>query len=159
MVEVGARSGIHGLMDKAELERLFPALRESSFRITSPPAGEYNCIAWAAAETGRWWWPAQGYHWPESIPKEPTLTAFRQMYESLGFRECSSPDRDDGFEKVAVFTGPAGTPTHAARQLPNGRWTSKLGREDDIEHDLSALEGSWYGRVALLLRRSSEGSP
>ena len=29
--------------------------------------------------------------------------------------------------------------THAARQLPSGKWTSKLGDADDIEHN--TLEG------------------
>lgn len=52
-----------------------------------------------------------------------------------------------------------GEPTHAARQLPSGAWTSKLGEWEDIEHDtLEALEGSEgrgeaYGRVALILKR------
>ncbi|MCI0637958.1 MAG: hypothetical protein L0Y72_23715 [Gemmataceae bacterium] len=42
-------------------------------------------------------------------------------------------------------------PTHAARQLPTGRWSSKLGPSEDIEHDLHALEGEIYGTIALKL--------
>ena len=44
--------------------------------------------------------------------------------------------------------------THAARQLPNGKWTSKLGRDIDIEHDsVDDIAGSVYGEVLRLMRR------
>jgi hypothetical protein len=44
-------------------------------------------------------------------------------------------------------------PKHAARQLPNGRWTSKLGVSEDIEHALHDLTGLIYGSVALVFKR------
>ena len=40
----------------------------------------------------------------------------------------------DGYEKIAIYALD-GEPTHAARQLDTGRWTSKLGKHEDIEHD------------------------
>lgn len=50
--------------------------------------------------------------------------------------------------------------SHVARQLPDGRWTSKLGPDEDIEHnDLHALEGDvgvyplCYGVVIRFMRR------
>jgi hypothetical protein len=52
-----------------------------------------------------------------------------------------------------LFVDARGVPTHAARLLPSGLWTSKLGEWEDIEHDLHALEGDVYGTVALLLKR------
>jgi hypothetical protein len=52
-----------------------------------------------------------------------------------------------------LFVDARGVPTHAARLLPSGLWTSKLGEWEDIEHDLLALEGDVYGTVALLLKR------
>jgi hypothetical protein len=58
------------------------------------------------------------------------------------------------FERVAVFVDGGGAPTHVARLLPSGRWSSKLGEWIDIEHDLSALEGPAYGRVASVMRRA-----
>lgn len=57
--------------------------------------------------------------------------------------------------KLAIFVNDQGTPTHAARQLPDGWWTSKLGRQIDIEHELSAIEGPAYGKVAILLARAA----
>ena len=42
---------------------------------------------------------------------------------------------------------------HAAKQLYNGRWTSKVGGNVDIEHDLLDLEGPCYGNVVMYFRR------
>jgi hypothetical protein len=49
-----------------------------------------------------------------------------------------------------------GEPTHAARQLPNGKWTSKLGRWQDIEYELDGLVGKMYGTVTVnqILKRA-----
>jgi len=57
------------------------------------------------------------------------------------------------FEKVAIYALD-GEPTHAARQLSDGTWTSKLGKDIDITHTLRALEGSTYGQVAAYLKRA-----
>jgi len=71
----------------------------------------------------------------------------------LGYATCDSHAVESAFEKVAIFVDAGGEPTHAARQLPSGRWTSKLGTLEDIEHDLHALEDSRYGSVALIMKR------
>lgn len=39
------------------LEELFPGLRETEYTLTSPEDRGYNCIAWAAGDLSRWWWP------------------------------------------------------------------------------------------------------
>ena len=39
------------------IEAAFPALVGTGYFVTSPATPEYNCIAWAAGETDRWWWP------------------------------------------------------------------------------------------------------
>jgi hypothetical protein len=57
-------------------------------------------------------------------------------------------------EKIAIYVNQLGVPSHAARQLPNGLWTSKLGSNVDIEHATpDALTGNDYGRPALLMAR------
>ena len=64
-----------------------------------------------------------------SVPsREETLTAFEQAFVSLGYTGCAEEAAEVGFEKIAVFADQDGLPTHAARQLIGGRWTSKLGR-------------------------------
>lgn len=48
--------------------------------------------------------------------------------------------------------------THAARQLSNGLWTSKIGQLDDIEYKTpDDLTGSDYGRVIKVMRRRVQG--
>jgi hypothetical protein len=144
------------------LEELFPGLAGGAYRITSPPARDYNCIAWAAGDAARWWWPGPNLreeYWPPGIPREPTLSAFQEAFGLLGYRLCESDDLEPGFEKIALFADAQGRPTHAARQLLDGSWTSKLGKREDIEHRLRDLTGAIYDSVVRVFRRAvSSGS-
>ena len=63
-------------------------------------------------------------------------------------------DLEPGVEKVAIYADEHGEPQHAARQLPSGNWTSKIGSLEDIEHNtLRAVEGPMSGTVARILKR------
>ncbi len=129
------------------------------YEITSPRSLQYNCIAWAAKDEDRWWWPAPPgtSYWPEGVPREVTLDAFIQAFNTLGYQPCEDTQYQQGFEKVAIFVNDNGIPTHVARQLNNGKWTSKLGRSYDIKHNLEELTSfvPSYGNVAIILRRPS----
>lgn len=137
------------------IERLFPGLRDTDYQITSPPDDVYNCLAWAAGEAQLYWWPGdpESSYWPDGAPLDESLRAFEVAFATLGYFACATEELEIGFEKVALFADEHGLPKHAARQLPNGRWTSKLGLLEDIEHNLRSLEGAEYGTVALLLKR------
>jgi hypothetical protein len=138
-----------------ELESVFPHLTSFNHSITSPVSPEYNCIAWAAGETDRWWWPLAGSfaYWPSNVPVQETLDAFIKAFGSIGFTPCGDANVEQGYEKIVLYVDENGKPTHAARQLPNGRWTSKLGKIQDIEHELDGLTGAVYGVVAQVLKR------
>ena len=138
-----------------DLESMFPYLARSAYAITSPSTPEYNCIAWAAGDAERWWWPLAGSfaYWPSNVPVQETLDAFIKAFGTLGFIPCEDPYIEHGHEKVALYVDNNGKPTHAARQLQNGRWTSKLGKAQDIEHELDGLTGAMYGVVAQVLKR------
>ena len=141
----------------ARIEHAFPALRSSGYQITSPATKDYNCIAWAAEKDTTWWWPdAYGVgYWPSQVSRTETIEAFIAAYGLLGYEPCTDAQPEPGFEKLAIYVDPAGVPTHAARLLPSGRWTSKLGAWEDGEHNaLDGLNGNLYGRVGLVLRRS-----
>ncbi len=138
------------------LEKAFPGLRSTDYRIASPIDPRYNCIAWAANDSEKSWWPWGDYYWPPDAPFEETLDSFQEVFESLGYAICQAIEHEPGFEKVAIYVDDQGAPTHGARQLESGIWTSKLGAWQDIEHDsLDGLEGHApaYGTVALVLRR------
>ena len=74
-----------------------------------------------------------------------------------GYQPCQSDQLEPGYEKVAIYVDSTGTPTHMARQLSSGTWTSKLGRHEDIEHTtLAQLEGEGedtYGVAYQILKR------
>lgn len=135
---------------------MFPGLAGGDYRITSPSSRRYNCIAWAVGDSGNGWWPGpdrEHEYWPPDVRREPTLAAFREAFASLGFVACEGEEVEPAFEKVALFADAQGKPQHAARQLSDGRWTSKLGRREAIEHGLRDLEGEVYGSVVLIMKR------
>jgi hypothetical protein len=136
------------------MQNAFPHLIGEGFTETSPAAADYNCIAWAAGPTDVWWWPdpLEVYHWPQGVPRVETLEAFYQAFESLGYVRGEDGHLEAGFEKIALYVLD-GKPTHAARQLSDGNWTSKLGKWIDITHTLYGLEGPAYGQVAGFLKR------
>ena len=136
----------------------FPNLTEANSRTTSPRDEGYNCIAWAAEDTERWWWPdsMEQNYWPPEVPREATIEAFVQAYGLQGYSQRSDPTIEFGRQKVAIYADRNGNPTHAARQLPDGWWASKLGREIDIEHELTALDGPLYGSAVVILARTLE---
>lgn len=143
------------------LEAKFPRLTPTNYRAASPIDGRYNCIAYAANDTRRWWWPSDrslgGHFWPPNAPRERTTDAFRIAFEGLGYSVCADGDCVEGIEKVAIYVDELGKPTHAARQLPSGDWVSKMGEHVDIEHAtpeaVGGHEGAGYGVVALYLER------
>lgn len=136
------------------LEALFPNLRYTGYSIESERTTDYNCIAWAAGLTDDWWWPEDGSYWPLD-PKIESVQSFVDAFNTLGYVACDDPNLEPGFEKVAIYTNTDGAPTHMARQLGSGKWTSKCGKLEDIIHALEGLEGPFpaYGRVTQILRR------
>jgi hypothetical protein len=140
---------------RVQIQRLFPNLRDD-FEITSPADTRYNCVAWAAADARRWWWPGESpfTFWPAGVPREESVAAFIAAFATLGYSGTTSGEHDEQYEKVAIFATHDGTPTHMARQLPDGRWTSKLGRLEDIAHvNVDGVSDSDYGSTVAFLQR------
>ena len=118
-----------------------PGLEFSSYEVTSDATDYYNCVAWAVGEDDRWWSHDLGddYFWPDEAPRNESADAYRAMF--------------------AIFAD-KGRFTHVARQLRSGRWTSKLGEDCDIEHDLNDLTRRRtpfpqyrYGEIVAFMRR------
>jgi hypothetical protein len=138
------------------IEDFCPGLRGRAYQVTGSPDADYNCIAWAAGVTDTWWSPTgrrQQSHWPAGVPRQETVTAVQAAFASLGYAVCDHAELEPGHEKVALFHNPARRRVHAARQLQNGRWTSKLGILERIEHALRDLECASYGAVVLVMKR------
>jgi hypothetical protein len=136
------------------LSAVFPNTIKEPFLPTSPPTPQYNCIAWAMEDTTRWYWPDANNtsYWPSNIPRKLELKSFIQLFESVGYIRCESGSLESGFQKVAIYTKD-GVPTHAARQLKNGSWTSKLGPHIDVSHSIFSMHGGNYGSVAAYMKK------
>lgn len=148
------------------LESVFPKLVAAGYEKTSertggsPKPGAYNCIAWAASDTDRWWWPSEDDYWPFWSSRELSIPSFVKAFRWLGYRVCDNSRLEFGFEKVALYVIDK-EPKHMARQLKDGTWSSKCGGEEDITHfTLDALESygpyphyAEYGSPELYMKR------
>ncbi len=127
------------------------------FDVTSECDSIYNCFAWAAGDDKKWWCPSEDGYWPDGVPRESTVGAFVQVYGKLGYKLCVDGSLVPELEKIAIFgVGPAGEeePTHAALQLENGEWTSKMGTLEDISHKtVDAVRGPLYGKIVCFMSR------
>jgi len=67
---------------------------------------------------------------------------------------------EDGFEKVAIYEAEGLGFMHVAIQLSDGRWTSKLGQDEYIEHNSpEGLASEDYGRPTKFLKRAKSTRP
>jgi len=130
----------------------FPRLPQPP-ELTSDASPLYNCVAWAAGEDYRWWWPVPGRYWPADAPRQETEAAFERAFELQGYAACDDESLVEGFEKVALYSS-SGSPSHAVRQLPSGAWTSKNGASNDIAvRHPNELAGPIYGSVFRIMVR------
>jgi len=127
--------------------------------VTSPETDEYNCAAYIAGDLTRKWWPhpnRKRYFWPVDR-RDDSLDSFEEGLATLGYERCDSGEPEDGFTKIVIYASDdvrPNEPLHAAIQLPNGHWTSKLGAWEDIEHDSPRdVINPDYGEPRLFLRK------
>ncbi len=148
------------MSDRERIEAALPALRASPYAITSPPDKWYNCIAWVLGiahvrvdPLDRWG------SWPPDVPRENSVEIISAVLAHAGYEPCEDGTLVGDIEKIALYAH-ADQVQHAARQTESGRWTSKLGDDCDIEHELEALASSanaggevQYGEVVAFMSR------
>lgn len=133
---------------------------------TSPATKDYNCIAWAAEDnTKRWDIDPYGiYYWPSTISRRRSIEAIISAFESIGYIICDNETVEPEFKKIAIYADSLDLPTHVARQLPDGKWTSKLGDDEDVEHlfvymwekaimGMKPVNLSPYGRLIKIMKK------
>lgn len=149
---------------KRVIIKYFPRLaHDKNFQITSPQTPNYNCIAWAYNYKDRWMWPdpcATGgldgvCYWPDEVTKTPDVDSFIEAFRKKGYEICDNAEFDERLQKIALYVKPGTREcTHAARQLRNSFWTSKLGQGNDIQHGTPyTIEGNNYGIVYCIMSR------
>ncbi|MFY9951433.1 MAG: hypothetical protein WAK27_22220 [Candidatus Sulfotelmatobacter sp.] len=147
-------------LEKIEWE--FPALRGGvGYRDTSDETAAYNCLAWALGINWTRYDPepkCAGYYWFPGLPRKWDEVTLRLLFEKHNYSVSDNSEVEPGYEKVVFYSDDEGVPQHFARQLPNGKWTSKVGDLNDIEHDsLDCLISPIYGAPGLVLKRKLQG--
>ena len=66
-----------------EYDQKFPRTTRDNHRTTSPSTNDYNCVAWAAGDSERWWQPT--VYWPIGAePEDYGIAALVGAFRSLG---------------------------------------------------------------------------
>jgi hypothetical protein len=142
-----------------EIEAVFPALVGTNYSEESKETDVYNCIAFALGDVSQWWWPRKGFgiYWPPGFQLSDSVDVLVRIFEVHGYSICDGPRHEIGYEKVGIYSRD-GRFKHAVRQLESGRWVSKLGEWQDIEHEkVEHVEGAAYGVAECFLRRKRGG--
>lgn len=144
-------------------EIYYPNLLDSEHRVTSPSSPDYNCVAYAVGVEDVQWQPTDDptdAYWPPDIPRVDTLDSYIRLFTSLGYETCGDGLHETGLEKIAIYADSSQMFTHVAKQEPDGRWISKMGDLEDIEHSSPEIvEGLWNGTVSQYLRRRVTDAP
>lgn len=138
-------------LNDAAIEEHFPNLiNEQNFEIKSLLTEDYNCIAWVQEIDD---------DWIQIVEPDGKLVFAAKRYldyfKNLGYVETPNKELESGVSKIAIYID---TSTdrfkHVAKQMEDGRWKSKLGDWEDIEHDVAeTLIGKSYGdKIIYLLR-------
>ena len=83
------------------------------------------------------------------------------MYvQERGYIECPDGSLEPGYEKVAIYArGQMKVVKHAAWQLDDGTWSSKLGALEDINHKTPEnLTSRQYGEPVKFVKRSRKST-
>lgn len=141
-----------------KIEWDFPALRGGvGYRDASEETIVYNCLSWALGINWTRLDPepkCAGYYWFPGIPRKWDEPTIRTIFEKHSYTVADNYDLEPEFEKVVFYCDDKGVPQHFARQLPDGKWASKMGDLNDIEHDtLESLISELYGKPGLVLKR------
>ena len=146
--------GISGRRLPQGIEDEFPNLATAGYEITSEASIDYNCIAWAMDISVQRWDYGDPYgYWPPTVPRNQEAATLVQVFAVAGYSVCDNGDKEPGYDKVAIYAQ-NGLWEHAARQLDDGRWTSKLGDLEDITHpSAESLAGGFYGGIHCIMRR------
>lgn len=138
-------------------EKVFQEMVSRGYSVTSHECEHYNCIAHAADDKTQKWDPIAippVYYWPKGADRGDGADSLATAFMAIGYERCAGGEPEDGFEKVALYIDDNGSWQHAAKQLPNGQWSSKLGEWEDVMHQSPHCFGDTeYGKVAYYMRR------
>lgn len=98
--------------------------------------------------------PPNSYYWPDGLPRNFQLSTFVELFRREGYEKSSDGSLEVGKEKIVIYTNDIGSVLHAARQLSDGMWTSKMGPQEDIRHETPLSLSVGYGQPAQYMERA-----
>lgn len=143
-------------------ESRYPNLAATGYEKTSNRDPRYNCVAWAAGwETHRWWepFPKSGQYWPTGVPEGSHVENYMRAFATVGYEPCADGKMEAGFEKIVLYQNYFGLFGHVAKQLPNGKWASKLGAGKDIVHNSVEAFNGTHWTPSRYMRRKLPANP
>ncbi len=129
----------------------YPTSSATPYELKKPKP--YNCIAHALEVKDGCYWPQDDAKWFDGIPRDGTLDSITEAFSRQGYALCNDGNLKRGIQKIAIYMGPDG-PTHVARQLASGQWTSKIGVNIDARHTLADLRSPLYGKASIFMART-----
>src|ERR1035437_2064766 len=141
-------------LDATKIKRYFPNLIQGkNFEFTSGQTDEYNCVAWATELTADW----VQFIYDEIGNYDNNVQKYIKYFTELGFIKTENSQFVKDVQKIAIYANENKDFVHVARQLNNGKWTSKLGEWEDIEHTtLEVLAGDSYGNPYIIMEKKNE---
>ena len=122
--------------------------RGVNFTFESRSSDDYNCVSWAINRDDE-----NIFLYLPNGTIDLRLNSYIEYYKSIGFEEADNIEPEPGITKIALYAFEDEF-QHVARQLEDGRWASKLGEWEDIEHNtLDVLSGNFYGNPVVFLER------
>lgn len=144
------------LLLKQHLNLKFPKLKNEDYNIVGDFSQQYNCIAYAAGDTSRRWDSQENYYWPDYATRTSSIESLKQVFFGIGYEQCNDNKIENGYKKIALYEL-KGCWTHAAIQMTNGYWRSKLGDGPIIEHKTpQSLSGKTYGKPTIYMKIAIE---
>ncbi len=130
------------LQEKSSFKGLFPALDVDAAVVSGEVTQAYNCISWTVGITNSWLWPGA------------SIGNFDTFYRQWGFARA-------GNGPVAAWGSSTSSMTHGCVSgVGHGsRWESKCGESLRIQHGLTELDGSTYGRVLAFYSKTRISAP
>lgn len=128
----------------------FPNLNTNNFTFESLRDEDYNCVAWIH-EIQDEWIQFKDVHGSYDI----SINRYIEYFKEFGYKISENKNLEKGVVKIAIYCDSrANEFKHVARQLPNGKWASKLGDWEDIIHENpDVLFGKLYGNDLIIMQK------
>ena len=123
---------------------------DNLFIIPNTKDDNYNCVGYSL-EINEFVSHHIGRYWIDSIERSGSINNLIKVFEYFGF-ERSDSSVEEGYKKIVIY-GNRGFASHAAIQLDDIWYQSKMGEYEICKHKLEAIEGILYGYPKVWMKK------